>query len=165
MQGKALDVYSRLSPPDSLNYDKLKDALLKRFQLTEEGFRSKFRSSKPEVGETSSQFVVRLEDYLSSWMDLAKVTQDYDGLRDLILREQFMQASSKNLQVFLKERKVTSVYEMAEIAEQYNEAHSSFDAHRPKPPIPKDSTSSIQGKQESLSKSTDSIKERFCFFL
>lgn len=91
MQGKALDVYSRLSPTDSLNYDKLKDALLKRFQLTEEGFRSKFRSSKPEVGETSSQFVVRLKDYLSSWMDLAKVTQDYDGLRDLILREQFMQ--------------------------------------------------------------------------
>ena len=27
------------SPSDALVYDKLKDALLKRFQLTEEGFR------------------------------------------------------------------------------------------------------------------------------
>lgn len=67
VQGKALDVYSRLSPTDSHDYDKLKDALLKRFQLTEEGFRSNFRNSKPETGETSPQFVVRLEDYLK-WM-------------------------------------------------------------------------------------------------
>ena len=38
VQGKALDVYSRLST-DALDHDKLKDALLKRFQLTEEGFK------------------------------------------------------------------------------------------------------------------------------
>ena len=106
-----------------MNYDKLKEALLKRFQLTEEGFHLKLRSSKPEVGETAPQFVVRLEDYLTRWMDLAKVSPDFNGLKDLFLREQFMQSSSQNLQVFLKERKVKSVYEMAEIAEQYNEAH------------------------------------------
>ena len=80
IQGKALDVYSRLSPTDSLNYDKLKDALLKRFQLTEEGFRSKFRSSRPEVGETPPQFVVWLDDYLNRWMDMANVSKDFDGL-------------------------------------------------------------------------------------
>ena len=70
IQGKALDVYSRLSPTDSINYDKLKDALLKRFQITEEGFRSKFRSSRPEVGER--------------WMDMANVSKDFDGLKDLV---------------------------------------------------------------------------------
>ena len=42
-----------------------------------------------------------------------------------------MQPSSKNLQVFLKERKVNSVYETAEIAEQYNEAHTNFDNKLP----------------------------------
>ena len=52
LQGKALDVYSRLSVDDAINYDALKTSLLKRFQLTEEGFRGKFRSSKPETGET-----------------------------------------------------------------------------------------------------------------
>ena len=43
LSGEALEVYSRLSPDDSLDYDKLKEALLQRFQLTEEGFRRKFR--------------------------------------------------------------------------------------------------------------------------
>ena len=33
IQRKALDGYSRVSPTDSLDHDKYKDALLKRFQL------------------------------------------------------------------------------------------------------------------------------------
>ena len=37
-----------------LKYDKLKEALLKRFQLTEEGFRTKFCSSTPEMGNSTA---------------------------------------------------------------------------------------------------------------
>eukprot|EP00105_Crassostrea_gigas_P033944 XP_019918092.1 PREDICTED: uncharacterized protein LOC109617175 [Crassostrea gigas] len=48
LKGKTLDVYSRLPAGEALNYRCLKQALLKRFQLTEEGFHSKFRNSKPE---------------------------------------------------------------------------------------------------------------------
>ena len=65
-------------------------------------------------------------------MDLAKANETCDGLKDLVLREQFMQASSKNLQVFLKERKVKSVHEMADVAEQYNETHGTYESVRPK---------------------------------
>ena len=39
-------------------------------------------------------------------MDLAKVEKTYEGIRDLFLREQFMNSVNKNLQVFLKEHKV-----------------------------------------------------------
>ena len=124
LQGKALDVYSRLSSEEATDYDKLSDALLKRYQLTEEGFRQKFRSSKQEIGETAGQFVVRLSNYLSRWMELGKVTENYAGLRDLVLREQFLTVSNRNLVLFLKERKIKSITEMIELAEQYNEAHS-----------------------------------------
>ena len=65
-------------------------------------------------------------------MDLAEANETFDGLKDLVLREQFMQASSKNLQVFLKERKVKSVYEIADLAEQYNEALGTYESIRPK---------------------------------
>ena len=165
IQDKAVDVYSRLSPTDSLNYDKLKDALLKRFQLTEEGFRSKFRSSRPEVGETRPQFVVRLDDYLNRWMNMANVSKDFDGLKDLVLREQFMQSSNKNLQVFLKERKVKSVVEMAEIAEQYNEAHGISDSNRPKiQSFTADSRNNKPERKESKPKYVESEKDRYCFY-
>ena len=165
IQGKALDVYSRLSPTDSLNYDKLKNALLKRFQLKEERFRSKFRSSRPEVGETPPQFVVRLDDYLNRWMDMANVSKDFDGLKDLVLREQFMQSSNKNLQVFLKERKVKSVVEMAEIAEQYNEAHGISDSNRPKiQSFTADSRNNTPERKESKPKYVESEKDKYCFY-
>ena len=165
IHGKALDVYSRLSPTDSLNYDKLKDALLKRFQLLEEGFRSKFRSSRPEVGETPPQFVVRLDDYLNRWMDMANVSKDFDGLKDLVLREQFIQSSNKNLQVFLKERKVKSVVEMAEIAEQYNEAHGISDSNHPKiQSFTADSRNNKPERKESKPRYVESEKDRYCFY-
>ena len=56
LRGKALEVYSRLPVSEALNYRSLKQALLKRFQLTEEGFHSKFRTSKPDAAESPSQF-------------------------------------------------------------------------------------------------------------
>ena len=123
LQGKALDVYSRLSSTDAVVYDTLKEALLKRYQLTEEGFRVKFRLSKQESGETANQFIVRLDNYLTRWMDLGKVDKTFEGLKDLILREQFLAVSGKNLVMFLKERKIKSVEEMTQLADQYIEAH------------------------------------------
>ena len=52
LKGRALDVYDRLSTEDAADYDKLKDALLKNFDMTEREFRKKFRYSRPERSET-----------------------------------------------------------------------------------------------------------------
>lgn len=60
LKGKALDVHSRLPTADSSDYDKLKAALLKRFELTEDGFRKWFKAAKPEKGESFVQFMRRL---------------------------------------------------------------------------------------------------------
>jgi len=57
-------------------YDSLKDALLKRFNLTEEGFKQKFRSVRPETGEAPTQFIARLENYLMRWIDSANIDKD-----------------------------------------------------------------------------------------
>ena len=46
LTGRALEVYSRLSVEQASDYNQVKKSLLHRFQLTEEGFRVKFRNSK-----------------------------------------------------------------------------------------------------------------------
>ena len=48
LKGRALDVYDRLSVDDAANYEKLKEALLKKFHMTERGFRKKFRYERPK---------------------------------------------------------------------------------------------------------------------
>ena len=52
LKGRALEVYDRLSVADANDYEKLKDALLKNFDMTERGFRKKFRNDRPERSET-----------------------------------------------------------------------------------------------------------------
>ena len=80
LRGKALDVYSRLPVEDAMNYDTLKMTLLKRFQLTEDGFKEKFRTAHPKVGESPLQFIVRLSSFLERWVELAGVKKTYDGM-------------------------------------------------------------------------------------
>ena len=48
LTGKALDVYSRLADDTALDYQKVKEALLIRYQLIQEGFKKKYRESDPE---------------------------------------------------------------------------------------------------------------------
>ena len=56
LSGRALEVYSRLSEEAAKDYDKVKIAFLKRYDLT--GYRRKFRASKPEVDESPDQFIM-----------------------------------------------------------------------------------------------------------
>ena len=57
LHGIALDVYNRQPVNETSNFDSLKEALLQRFILTEEGFREKLRTAKPERGESFGQFM------------------------------------------------------------------------------------------------------------
>ena len=56
LKGRALDVYDRLSVDDAADYEKLNEALLKNFDMTECGFTKKFRYERPEKSETFIQF-------------------------------------------------------------------------------------------------------------
>jgi hypothetical protein len=71
LTGKALDVYSGMSETAAVDYKELKEALLKKYDLTENGFRVRFRNSKPEEGESPEQSITRLKQYLTRWIDLA----------------------------------------------------------------------------------------------
>ena len=123
LSGNALEVYRRLATEDSDSYDKLNKALLKRYELTEEGFRNKFRETKIQKGETPTQFMDRLKNYYERWIDFGEVEKTFDALLDLMLREQFVSNCNKPLAVFLKERIPKTSKEMASLAEQYVEAH------------------------------------------
>ena len=126
LKGKALDVYSRLSLEDASNYPSLRDALLKRFHLTAYGFQQKFRTAKPEANESAPQFSVRLDNALTRWFELSKCKKTYEGVKDLLLREQFLNSIDQSLSIFLKERDPKSISEMSRLAEQYCEAHGGF---------------------------------------
>ena len=105
-KGDALGVYHRLGER-AQKYETLRDALLKHFDLTEKGFKDKFRRSRPEGTETFEQFSGRLAHYFDRWVDLAGVPKDFEKLRDFLIREQFLAVCNPDLYSFLKDRKFT----------------------------------------------------------
>ncbi|XP_041365121.1 uncharacterized protein LOC121380393 [Gigantopelta aegis] len=122
LTGKARDVYVRLNSEDAMDYDKLKNALLHRYDLTQEGFRQKFRTAKVEVGETYTQFLSRMTGYVHRWIKMSGINQDFEGLFDLLLREQLLNSASTELTLYLKERTPESADKMASLAETFVEA-------------------------------------------
>jgi len=90
LTGRAFEVYSRLSEDEAKDYDLLNQALLKRYDLTEEGYRVKFRSAHPHTDESSSQFVIRLKTYLQKWVDMAECGTDWEKVRELLIKEHFL---------------------------------------------------------------------------
>jgi len=57
LKGRALEVYSRLPVREKQNYDGLKVSLWNRSNLTEDSFKKKFKTAKPEINDAPLQFV------------------------------------------------------------------------------------------------------------
>lgn len=122
-KGSALVLYHSLAAKETLTWTQLKDELLKKFQCTADGFRERFRGIRPDKGESFPSFLIRMTHHLDRWIELSESEKDFPGLRDLLLREQLLQSVSKDLAVFLRERKFTSAEEMCKAADQYRLAH------------------------------------------
>ena len=122
LKGRVLDVYDRLSTEDAADYDKLKDALLKNFDMTERGFRKKFCYSRPERSETFIQFSSRLCSYLNKWLTMAKVEKSFEAVCDFMARDQFLEVCSRELFVHLKPKAFENLDAMAKEADLFAEA-------------------------------------------
>ena len=124
LTGRALEIYTRLSEAHAVDYERLKNALLLRYELTEEGYRSKFRNSVPDDDdETSAQFIVRLGNYLRRWIEMAECGTDWRDICNVFIKEQFLNLCPKSLATYLREQSPKNLEDMASIADQYLQAH------------------------------------------
>ena len=102
---------------------KVKEELMHKFMLTKQGFRMKFRTVGPEKGEMPHQFGAKIENYYDRWIDLSRVDRTFEGLRDLMLCEQFMNCCNKDLLTYLKEKECSKFSEVLKWAKTYVQAH------------------------------------------
>lgn len=102
--------------------EQAKRALLQRFRFIAEGYKEKFRSSKPQNGETGARCTSRLEGYLDRWIVIKEMPKTYEATRDLIISGRFLSNCHPKLAVFVKERNCTSLSDLAETSDDYLEA-------------------------------------------
>ena len=64
-----------------------------------------------------------MQTYLEKWIELSKSEQSYEGLRNLIVKEQVIDSCPKDLGIHLLERAPADLKELAQLADQYLKAH------------------------------------------
>ncbi|XP_074618821.1 uncharacterized protein LOC141877678 [Acropora palmata] len=96
----------------------MKIALMRRLDLTEDGYRRKVKISTPETDESPDQFIVRLSTYLIEWLELSKTEKTFERLKDVIVKEQFINSCPKELAVHVRERAPETREEMEEKTEK-----------------------------------------------
>ena len=140
LRGKALKAYCNLAPDVANNYDELKSALLKYFQVNPNAYRKKFRDSVLESGESYVQLVCRMRQYFDRWLQLSEIQDDYESVCDFMVIDQLLGNCSKELREFLLEKSYANSHEMAESADRYMIAHGVSKCKKSKAKLSTDKT-------------------------
>ena len=124
LQGKSLEVFHKLPEQDCHNYEILKSALLKRYNITAAKCRQDFKNIKLEDDESFSQLQSRMEQLLSRWIKSTGKSETFEDLFALVIEDQMMRVFPQDLKIFLKERGFDNNEEMVKYAERWRSAHS-----------------------------------------
>ena len=117
--GKAQEAYAALSIEDARSYEKVKEAILQRFDITEESYRQRFRTTKKKTEESNRELVARLTDLAEKWL---KNYQTREELLDQVILEQFLKTLPDDMRVFVRERHPTTSNEASKFADDYVQA-------------------------------------------
>ncbi|KAG0425732.1 hypothetical protein HPB47_027110, partial [Ixodes persulcatus] len=116
----SVEVVARLSAGDADDYDKVKSSLLKRYRLSAEAFRQRFRNASKKSSEGYSEFAYGLKTNLIEWLKSEEVYESRDKVVECVCLEQFFRSIPQSVKLWVQDRVgVDSVERAAELAEEY----------------------------------------------
>ena len=121
--GKAREIYTQLSLEQSSDYDKVKELILKAYELVPEAYRQKFRNCRKENDQTHVEFARTKEQLFDRWCSSKKIGSDYPELRQLMLVEEFKRCIKSDVKSFLDEKEVETLEKAARLADDYTLTH------------------------------------------
>lgn len=117
LTGKARGAYVHMDVDDSLEYDNVKTAILKKYDINPETYRQRFRSLEVGRDESPKELYVRLKELYGKWIQPRGKTIQQIG--EIIILEQYLRMLSPELQVWVKERGPKSAAEAATLADVF----------------------------------------------
>ena len=125
LTGKAQVAYSSMSAEESASYDKVKQAILKAYELVPEAYQQKFRDLRKIQGQTYMDFAKQKERLFEEWCK-SKDVSEFDSLRELLLLEEFKNCIPLEIKTHLEEVQVESLGNAAKFADEYILTHKNF---------------------------------------
>uniref|UniRef100_A0A6B0VBN8 Putative tick transposon n=1 Tax=Ixodes ricinus TaxID=34613 RepID=A0A6B0VBN8_IXORI len=118
---EAAEVIARLSADDADDYAKVKSSLLKRYRLSAEAFRQKFRSATKRSDASYAEFAYELRCYLIEWMKGADSYESKEKMLETIALEQFYKTLPESMRTWVQDKTgVDSVHKAADLADEHS---------------------------------------------
>lgn len=105
----------------SESYEAVKAAVLMKFNVTEETYRQRFRSTIVPVGENVRETYNRIKGHYKRWMRPNSRTKEQIG--ETIVLEQYLRVLHPDIRTWVKEHNPQTGEEAAALAERYTAAH------------------------------------------
>ena len=115
---KAQSAYLALDSEERNVYERVKEEVLRAYEVTPEHYRSKFRSVRKMPGRRFAEYAHELDKSLTKWWK-ALGADTLEKVKEAVLLEQFLQGVATEVKIYLRERRVCSVKEAASLAEDF----------------------------------------------
>ncbi|MCP4254322.1 MAG: hypothetical protein GY775_13125, partial [Candidatus Scalindua sp.] len=118
LTGRARTTYVSVEAAVRQDYDSLKIEILKAYQLRPEAYRQSFRKTHKKAEETHTIFAKSMTKVFNQWLNSKDVT-DYNGLKELVLMENFLWKIDPQVAYHLRGKKVDCLTDAAALADDY----------------------------------------------
>ena len=115
--GKAQEIYGSLSVEQSSNYEHVKEAILKAYELVPEAYRQKFRNYLKYDSKTHVEFAREKENLFNRWCHSKEIGQEFKKLKQMVLQVR------PDIRSHLDEQKVEELEKAAIMADDYALTH------------------------------------------
>ena len=114
LTGKVMAAYVNLGTESTNDYQAVKQAILRRYQVNAKTHRQQFRQDHKKSNESYSEWADRLRDCFTKWKRDREIS-----VEEMILLEQSIAGVPEGLAIALKEKDPKSLTEAAELADTY----------------------------------------------
>lgn len=125
LTGKAQEPCFSLPIEESLVYDKVKNAVLRVYELVPEAFRQRFQDWKKKTDQTYSDFAREKEVLFDRWCCACQM-RDFRSVQELMRLEEFKNCIPERVVVYLNKQKVTPLHQAATLADEFELTHKVF---------------------------------------
>ena len=117
------DIRLSFSITGCADYNLVKPAILRSYEMAPKAYRLKFRVYQKEEKRTYAEFFRQKKTYLDRWSTAKGVGSNHDKLRQLILMEEFKVCVHDKPKVFPNERQIDTAYDMVNLSDEYTPTH------------------------------------------
>ena len=119
----AQEIYGSLSVEQSSNYEHVKEAILKAYELVPEAYRQKFRNYLKYDSKTHVEFAREKENLFNRWCHSKEIGQDFKKLKQMVLLEEFKDKVRPDIRSHLDKQKLEELEKAAIMADDYALTH------------------------------------------